>query len=143
MAQAREGWSWAGSGECKVAAAADAHIAHRRYKRPLDILCASILLVLCAPLAGLVAVVVKLTSPGPVLFRQQRLGYKAKPFTVLKFRTMYTDADSARHQEYFKQYLTGASAPGSVRISSSFGGIHGSREWERSFVDWGLMNSRN
>jgi len=55
------------------------------------------LILLFLPLA-LVAVVVKLTSPGPVFFRQQRSGLNGKPFTLYKFRTMVTNAEQLKHE---------------------------------------------
>ena len=60
-------------------------------KRALDVALALPLLVLCAPLALLIALVVRLDSPGPVLFRQKRVGKKGELFTLVKFRTMQTD----------------------------------------------------
>jgi lipopolysaccharide/colanic/teichoic acid biosynthesis glycosyltransferase len=61
-------------------------------KRTFDILAAGLGLVLLAPLLVLVAVLVKLTSPGPVLFRQERIGRRFRPFRICKFRTMTQDA---------------------------------------------------
>lgn len=57
-------------------------------RRALDLLVAGSALVLLAPLFGVIALLVKLSSPGPVLFRQQRVGQGGVPFTLLKFRTM-------------------------------------------------------
>ncbi len=58
-------------------------------KRALDIFAAAIMLLLLAALAPLIALLVKSTSPGPVLFRQQRAGKAGRRFTIYKFRTMY------------------------------------------------------
>ena len=63
-----------------------------RAKRALDIVLALPLLVFSAPLAGVVALAVRLDSPGPVLFRQTRVGKKGEPFTLVKFRTMRANA---------------------------------------------------
>ena len=57
-------------------------------KRLLDIVAASAGLLLLAPLFGAVALLIKLDSPGPVLFRQRRIGKDFRPFGLLKFRTM-------------------------------------------------------
>jgi sugar transferase (PEP-CTERM system associated) len=62
-------------------------------KRALDIAVASIGLVLTGPLMGLVAIAVRLTSPGPVLYHQKRVGLQGKVFTVHKFRSMRVDAE--------------------------------------------------
>jgi len=69
-------------------------------KRALDIAGSTALLVMLAPVLLLTAALVKLKSPGPVFFRQQRVGQMMKPFTMLKFRTMRVNADSKIHQEY-------------------------------------------
>jgi polysaccharide biosynthesis protein PslA len=58
------------------------------YKLPLDYVFASLLLILLAPIIGGVAVAVKLDSPGPVFFRQPRVGCKEQTFMIWKFRTM-------------------------------------------------------
>jgi len=62
-------------------------------KRLLDLLGASLLLVLTLPLTAAVALAVAVTSPGPVFYRQERLGRARKPFQVWKFRTMRRDAE--------------------------------------------------
>ncbi len=62
-------------------------------KRLLDIIAASIGLVLAVPLMVLVALAVRLDSPGPILFHQERVGRARKPFKVYKFRSMRTDAE--------------------------------------------------
>ncbi len=58
------------------------------FKRAFDVLVASLGLVLLAPLLFLVAILVKATSPGPVFFRQKRIGRKLRPFSIYKFRSM-------------------------------------------------------
>lgn len=67
--------------------------AYRFVKRIADVLCATLLLVLAAPLMAAIALAVKLESPGPVLFRQERVGQFGKAFTLLKFRSMREDAE--------------------------------------------------
>lgn len=66
-----------------------------RWKRCLDLGGGVLALVLLAPVMLLAALAVRLSSPGPVLFRQTRIGLGERPFTMLKFRTMYVDADHA------------------------------------------------
>jgi exopolysaccharide biosynthesis polyprenyl glycosylphosphotransferase len=68
----------------------------RATKRLLDILLSSTLLVLLAPLFGGLAVAVKRSSPGVVLFRQLRIGRGGTPFLMYKFRTMHTDAEQQK-----------------------------------------------
>jgi Undecaprenyl-phosphate glucose phosphotransferase len=64
-------------------------------KRAMDVALASVGLVLLSPLLAALAVLVKLTSPGPVLYRQERCGLNGRPFRMLKFRTMTADAEAA------------------------------------------------
>jgi lipopolysaccharide/colanic/teichoic acid biosynthesis glycosyltransferase len=74
-------------------------------RRTLDVSVAGTVLLVLVPVIVLAALAVRLNSPGPVLFRQRRLGRNMRPFTVLKFRTMKADADSAVHREYVRQLI--------------------------------------
>jgi exopolysaccharide biosynthesis polyprenyl glycosylphosphotransferase len=76
-------------------------------KRAIDILGSAAALLVFAPFFAAIALIIKLTSKGPVLFRQERMGQYGKPFTVLKFRSMRTDCDSRIHQEYVSQFIAG------------------------------------
>jgi len=76
-------------------------------KRAIDILGSAAALLVFAPFFATIALIIKLTSKGPVLFRQERMGQYGKPFTVLKFRSMRTDCDSRIHQEYVSQFIAG------------------------------------
>jgi exopolysaccharide biosynthesis polyprenyl glycosylphosphotransferase len=69
--------------------------AYLRVKRALDVACALAVVVAAAPLAALIALAIKLESPGPVLFRQERVGQFGRTFTLLKFRSMRADAEAA------------------------------------------------
>jgi lipopolysaccharide/colanic/teichoic acid biosynthesis glycosyltransferase len=63
------------------------------------------LLLVLAPVFAAIAASVKLTSRGPVFFRQQRIGEAGRPFTMLKFRTMQVNADPAIHQQYVTAFI--------------------------------------
>ena len=76
-------------------------------KRGMDILGSLLLLALLSPVFFVVAAAVKLTSKGPILFRQQRIGEHGIPFTFLKFRSMYSNNDSSQHKEYVRQLIAG------------------------------------
>jgi exopolysaccharide biosynthesis polyprenyl glycosylphosphotransferase len=65
----------------------------KNLKRTIDIFVATALLLLSAPFAFICCLAVKLTSKGPVLFKQERLGENQTPFTLMKFRTMVVDAE--------------------------------------------------
>jgi sugar transferase (PEP-CTERM system associated) len=62
-------------------------------KRMLDIVVSAILLVLLAPVLALVALLIRLDSPGPILYTQERVGFRGRPFTIYKFRSMRADAE--------------------------------------------------
>jgi exopolysaccharide biosynthesis polyprenyl glycosylphosphotransferase len=72
----------------------------RAMKRVMDIAGALGGLIIVAPLFALAAVLIKLDSPGPVLFQQRRLGKDMREFTLLKFRTMHAHTDEAAHRAY-------------------------------------------
>ena len=77
-------------------------------KRVFDLIVSSIALVLLAPLFGAVAVAIKLDSPGPVFFRQVRMGRGGRTFTILKFRTMTADADARKREvAHLNKHLDG------------------------------------
>lgn len=80
-------------------------------KRGTDVAFAFVMLLVLLPVLFLVAVAVRLTSPGPALFRQVRIGLQGKPFTVLKFRTMVAGADQRVHQEYVTRLLLDQTPP--------------------------------
>jgi exopolysaccharide biosynthesis polyprenyl glycosylphosphotransferase len=61
-------------------------------KRPFDLLASLVLIAITTPIWLVIALLVRLGSPGPVLFRQKRVGRHGKPFDLYKFRTMYVDA---------------------------------------------------
>ena len=65
-------------------------------KRSFDIITSSLALILLSPLLGLCALLIRLTSPGPVIFRQQRSGLNGRQFTLLKFRSMVHNAEALR-----------------------------------------------
>ena len=80
-----------------------------RVKRVLDFTLSLFALIVFSPLLGVLALIVKLTSPGPVLFKQKRVGIHKRHFTIYKFRTMRTDApkDKATHLlQNAKSYIT-------------------------------------
>jgi lipopolysaccharide/colanic/teichoic acid biosynthesis glycosyltransferase len=67
---------------------------------------ASVAIVILGPAIAALAFVVRLTSPGPAFFRQERLGRDERPFTLLKLRTMYANNDDRIHREYVTSLLS-------------------------------------
>lgn len=64
-----------------------------RWKRAMDIVLSGLALLALAPLFAVVAIIVRLDSPGPAVFRQPRIGHGGREFTCFKFRSMYVDAE--------------------------------------------------
>ena len=83
----------------------------RLAKRLLDLAVATACLALLSPLLGIVAVLIRLTTPGPALFRQIRVGKDSSPFLLYKFRTMYADSTDDLHREYVRKLLTQEAPP--------------------------------
>ena len=77
-------------------------------KRSVDILFSCLLVVALAPLLLIVAIAIRIDSPGPVLFRQRRLGRGMESFTVLKFRTMREGVSAEAHRAYIARLANGA-----------------------------------
>lgn len=76
-------------------------------KRTMDIVGSVIALLIFSPVIALISVLVKLTSKGPVLFSQKRIGQYGKEFTFFKFRTMHADNDPEIHREYVARLIAG------------------------------------
>lgn len=72
----------------------------RSLKRLFDVLIAIVMLVILSPLMLVTALLIKLTSPGPIFFKQQRVGFMGKVFTMYKFRTMEVSTDIKLHRDY-------------------------------------------
>jgi len=70
------------------------------WKRAIDIFGAAVGLVLLLPLMTAIAILIKIVSPGPILFKQKRVGYLGKNFILYKFRTMEINADTTVHKDY-------------------------------------------
>ncbi|MGE5178766.1 MAG: exopolysaccharide biosynthesis polyprenyl glycosylphosphotransferase [Bacteroidota bacterium] len=79
-------------------------------RRAIDIAGASAALMFLSPVLLLIAIGVKISSPGPILFKQERIGRGGRRFTMLKFRTMTAGNDPAIHKEYLKTYIRSGAA---------------------------------
>jgi lipopolysaccharide/colanic/teichoic acid biosynthesis glycosyltransferase len=80
-------------------------------RRFVDLVFAVVLIALFAPILIAVAAAVRIDSHGPALFRQRRVGYREREFTLYKFRSMRIDADPRGHQEYVTALIRGESSP--------------------------------
>ncbi len=74
----------------------DRHVSYKRVKRAMDFVITATALLVLLPLFAAIAVLVKLTSPGPVIFKQVRIGKRGRRFDFFKFRSMYVDAEERK-----------------------------------------------
>ena len=91
-------------------------------KRAIDLLGSVVLLVLSLPICAAIAIAVKMTSKGPVLFKQQRVGQYGRYFTFLKFRTMLDRNDHSAHREYVSKLIAGNADR--IADNGSSGGVY-------------------
>ena len=82
-------------------------IDYKYLKRFTDIVGSTIGIILFSLVIVIIAILIKLTSKGPILFRQKRLGYLGNEFSFLKFRTMSDDSDDNIHKEYVEKLING------------------------------------
>jgi len=75
------------------------------WKRTLDLAVSLTILILLSPLFLFAMIMIKLVSPGPVLFKQERIGYMRRAFTLFKFRTMEVSADPGVHAQYMRKLI--------------------------------------
>jgi exopolysaccharide biosynthesis polyprenyl glycosylphosphotransferase len=84
----------------------------RLVKRVMDVAVSIVMLILCAPLFLAIALAIKLTSKGPVLFKQERVGQQGLRFAFLKFRSMKCGSNPRIHREYVQRFIAGEVPPG-------------------------------
>ena len=88
-------------------------VLQRSLKRSVDVIIAVTALIALSPFFALIAALIKLSSPGPVFFKQERLGYGGKRFQLLKFRSMKPNCETDSHKQYVLSLINGtAPAPG-------------------------------
>jgi lipopolysaccharide/colanic/teichoic acid biosynthesis glycosyltransferase len=89
-------------------------------KKLMDVMISACALLVFTPMFLIISAAVKLTSEGPVFFKQERMGLNGKTFTFLKFRSMYTNSDNKRHKDYIKKFISegkdSGNAPGEYKI---------------------------
>jgi lipopolysaccharide/colanic/teichoic acid biosynthesis glycosyltransferase len=83
-------------------------------KRVVDVIGSALALILLSPVLAVLALIIKLTSPGPVFFRQERLGHFQAPFVFLKFRSMHVATGEEIHKEYVRNFIAGRAQPRSA-----------------------------
>ncbi len=75
------------------------------WKRAFDIVGSTLALVLLLPIFLIIFIFIKVISPGPVFFKQERTGYLGRPFTIWKFRTMQIGSDTSPHEEQIREEI--------------------------------------
>lgn len=75
-------------------------------KRAIDLIGSSLAILLFSPILFFISILIMITSKGPILFQQERLGQFGKKFIFLKFRSMNVDSDDSIHREYIKKLIT-------------------------------------
>jgi exopolysaccharide production protein ExoY len=96
-----------GAGQLVPAALAPELVSVPRWKRALDISCVLVVIPLLLPLVLFTALLIKATSKGPLLFRQERIGFLGRKFTLLKFRTMKPGSDTKLHEAHVASLISG------------------------------------
>lgn len=84
-----------------------AEAAQRVVKRAMDLTTALLLLLALLPVLVVVALLVKLSTPGPIVYSQERVGRGGRIFRLYKFRTMFRDSDPAAHEAYCRAFIEG------------------------------------
>lgn len=77
----------------------------QRFKRGMDVIGSLAALILFSPFFIVIPLLIKITSPGPVFFRQERLGQFGRSFKFLKFRSMHVNNDDAIHRQFIKDFI--------------------------------------
>src|ERR1700731_4869492 len=75
------------------------------WKRVLDVTCILLTIPIWLPILLFVMAWIKLVSPGPIFYRQERVGYRRSRFMIFKFRTMHANAETRSHEEYFAHLM--------------------------------------
>src|SRR5258706_3439424 len=94
--------------------------AYLRTKRLLDIFFTLLILLPLCLVVGVIVVLIRLDSKGPIFFRQKRVGLNGVEFEMLKFRSMHVNSDDAAHRESVKHYMNGATLNGDADAENSY-----------------------
>jgi len=87
-------------------------------KRALDVTLSGLAIILLSPVLAMIALLVKRSSPGPVLFVQERIGKNGVPFRFYKFRTMVHNSDDAIHRQFAAMFINGGDEPEESQASN-------------------------
>jgi lipopolysaccharide/colanic/teichoic acid biosynthesis glycosyltransferase len=87
-------------------------------KRVVDLVAASIIMILLSPLFLVIAIGVRLSSPGSIFYRQERIGRDGRPFHMFKFRTMFNGSSSSTHREHVQNLIINDISPADLGKAS-------------------------
>jgi lipopolysaccharide/colanic/teichoic acid biosynthesis glycosyltransferase len=90
----------------------------------MDVMGSVSALLVLAPVFVAVALAIRFSSKGPILFRQRRVGHLGKPFNLLKFRSMYVNNDASIHREYVKKLVAGKAEKQSANGNGNGNGVY-------------------
>ncbi len=105
------------------------------WKRGMDLAGSLLLIVLSSPVLLMIAISIKILSPGRVFFRQKRVGHQGKLFTFLKFRTMHENNDPSAHREHLKELIKGGMPMEKLDVGSDPRIIPGGRILRKASLD--------
>lgn len=80
-------------------------------KRAFDVVGSAVLLLVCSPVIATLGIIIRLTSPGPVFYRQTRVGRSGVPFGFMKLRSMVLNHDASIHSDYVRAFMNGTAEP--------------------------------
>ena len=105
------------------------HESIQMWKRAFDVLFSIVALVILSPLFLFISILIKVVSNGPVFFKQKRVGYMGKTFTMLKFRTMKVNNNATMHRQYITKLINGAK--NGIAPNKPMTKLHNHKEWIR------------
>jgi lipopolysaccharide/colanic/teichoic acid biosynthesis glycosyltransferase len=99
------------------------------WKRAMDMTISMLVLTLLSPVLALVALLVKVTSPGSIIFRQERVGYLGRPFTLYKFRSMSVAKANPEHEAFMRHIIEGEDGADDEPMLKEKGNPDGRTTW--------------
>ncbi len=111
------------------------HTLYLLFKRGLDIVLSAVGILVLSPLLAVIALLIKLSSKGPIFFKQTRIGKDGKPFEFYKFRSMHVNNNDAIHREFTKKLIADSKANANKEISKTVIGEDGKIQQVKKIVN--------
>lgn len=90
-------------------------------KRAFDLVVSAVALIVLAPFFAVIALLIKRDSPGPVFYRQTRIGLAGRPFEFVKFRSMAVDNDASQHEDAVRRFIAGGAEGAGLDATDEYG----------------------